>query len=245
MKRNLGIVGIYVLGYLLISVAIVVYIVINGLDVNDLEALNQVATNFTAVFYIVTTIIFIVVFRKYFKEQGQRFFASFKKNFLYIIGGIFLIYGVMMAVSTILVLLGVETEADNQQAIIDMITYSSSFQLILIALFVVIGAPIVEELVFRKGLYGIIGILTTKLLLKGDESSNTRKTLLIANIAGIAISSLAFGMMHALDIYLLVYASLGVVLGTMYYLSNKNIYVSIFVHMIYNSISLAVTIFLI
>jgi membrane protease YdiL (CAAX protease family) len=243
MKRNLGIVGIYITGFFLVNVILAVYIIASGMDLNDTEALNSLATNYTAVFYIATSILFLIVFRRYIKEQGTNFFKDFKRNFLYIVAGLFIIYGAMFLMGLIMMLLGVETEADNQQAIIDMIIYSTDIQMILIILFVVVGAPLVEEMVFRKGIYGLIGILTTKLLLSGDVPKNKRKVLVIANIAGLFISSLTFGLMHATDIYLLVYASLGLVLGFIYFISKKNILVSIFVHMIYNSISLALTIF--
>ena len=83
----------------------------------------------------------------------------------------------------------------------------------------VIFAPVAEELVFRKCFFDLI---------------NNKWIALI-------VSSLLFGLIHVIGggdyIYLISYASSGLVLGGIYIFSKKDIYSSILVHMINNGFS--------
>jgi membrane protease YdiL (CAAX protease family) len=106
-------------------------------------------------------------------------------------------------------------------------------------IFITVLAPIVEEIVFRKGVYGIVGKISQNFL--NNRDMDPKKSHLIANIIAIAISSLIFGAIHAVDVYILIYAGLGVALGTVYYMSNKNVFAAICVHILYNSISIILT----
>lgn len=237
MKRNIAIVVTYAVGFVLFNILVGVYIAFNQDLVLDETALNQTFTVLTASFYLVMTFTLIIVFRKYLWEQIKHFSVHYKRIFFSIFGGIVGIYTVMFFLAIILQIIGVTEEADNQQGILDMISSATPLNMVLILAFVCVLAPITEEIVFRKGMYGVVGILTARFF----HQREAKHTTTYANIAGILVSSLIFGAIHATDIYLLLYSGLGAVLGLIYYFSNKNIYAPIVVHMIYNTISIVIT----
>lgn len=91
---------------------------------------------------------------------------------------------------------------------------------------IIIGAPVVEELIFRKSIFSL-----TK-----------------NKWVGLAISSLGFGLLHTLGdlgtsfaafIYNLIpYTAMGVAFGLVYIRSKENVFVTMLGHGIYNSLSL-------
>ena len=82
--------------------------------------------------------------------------------------------------------------------------------------------PIVEELTFRKALYGFF----------------YRR---LGPVVAIIASSLVFGLLHVASygdfIQAIVYVPMGAVLGIFYYLSKRNVHVTIGIHFINNFIS--------
>lgn len=243
MKQNISIVATYGIGFVLLNMGVLLYAVIRPEIIVDEELFTQVSIFANIAFYFVTATVLIILFRKYFFEQVRDFLNRLPRIGLIIILGLVGIYTISTMLAVILSLIGVVDEAANQQSILDMIDASGPLQLIMIISFITILAPVVEELVFRKGVYGIIGLLTMNSIMKHNLEQDQKKPLLISNIVAIAISSLAFGAIHAFDWYLLLYGGLGAVLGTVYYLSNKNIFASIGVHILYNSISIIITLF--
>ena len=162
-----------------------------------------------------------------------------KKTFLFGLLGLAAIIVSSIICSSLLTSLGVNNEAGNEQAITDM--FSSSFTNgLLLSLVTVIMAPIIEELVFRKALFTILG-------------NRTRLALVI--------SSLIFGSMHIINpcieeiatgnfytfsiefIYLIIYSVMGLVLGLTYIKTERNVIGSIFTHMLNNFCSLIITLF--
>lgn len=108
----------------------------------------------------------------------------------------------------------------NQESINAMLTSSLAPLMIFVA---VVGAPIVEELVFRKAFFSLIKNQWTALV----------------------VSSLVFSLMHILGettfagflINLIVYGTSGAALGFVYIYYKRNIYAPIFVHALSNLIS--------
>lgn len=115
----------------------------------------------------------------------------------------------------------------NQAAIIEML---SSSGLVFTLLSAIIIGPIVEELVFRKAIFGLI------------------KHKYVA----LVISSFIFGFIHVssessvlISLYQVIpYVSLGFVFGYLYLKHEKNIMIPIIVHMLSNFISIILTLFL-
>ena len=68
-------------------------------------------------------------------------------------------------------ILGFTDQSNNQAGIDSMLESANTFQVVLLISFIVIMAPIVEELVFRKGIYGIAGKLTKTFLSRKDKGN--------------------------------------------------------------------------
>jgi len=239
MKQNVFIVSTYVLGFILLNIGVAGYIILNP-DILDNEALfTQISITANTLFYFATALIITILFRKYILEQLKDFTGRIKQMLAIVTTGLVGIYLISFVLGIILTLLGVTEEAANQQSIIDMLEASTPLQFALMIIFITVLAPIVEEIVFRKGVYGIVGKISQNFL--NNRDMDPKKSHLIANIIAIAISSLIFGAIHAVDVYILIYAGLGVALGTDYYMSNKNVFAAICVHILYNSISIILT----
>jgi membrane protease YdiL (CAAX protease family) len=125
----------------------------------------------------------------------------------------------MLVSSYIISSIGLKENA-NQEANIELLR---SFPLIE-ALSAIVFAPIVEELVFRKGF---------------KKALNNKHLFAIA-------TGLLFGLVHVTSsiqtasdlimlIYLIPYSSLGIAFGYLYY-ETDNIYSSLFVHSLHNAI---------
>ena len=243
MKQNVKIVSTYLIGFIGLNLIMILLIAgIPGL-LDDQELFTQYSIYANVSFYFITAAVLIIMFRTYLKEQIKDYISRIKFMGLVVAGGVVSIYIAAMIAGIVLTLLGVEQEAANQQGILDMIEASSTIQLILIITFITVLAPIVEELVFRKGVYGLVGKFTMNLLAKPDNEENKKQAHLIANIVAIVVSSFVFGAIHATDAYILLYAGLGMVLGTVYFISNKNIIAPMVVHVLYNTVSIVLTLF--
>ena len=112
--------------------------------------------------------------------------------------------------------LNVTENSQNQEVLNNLVT-ASLFDRVSLVIFTVIFAPFVEELVFRRAIFGFFEKVNIPL--------------------AILISGLSFGFIHVLSgdyIQLIIYGSLGVALAYTYYRSNKNIMAVIAIHMVYN-----------
>ena len=242
MKRNVLIVSAYAGLFLLFNVVMTVVLLMNQELIDDTIRFNQTMALGTASFYFVTAILLPIIFRKYIIEQFKDLKTRFGKIALVSFIGFISLYAVVFILGTLLQVLGVTDGAANQEALLNMMEHSTTFQFIMMIISISILAPIVEEIVFRKGVYGIVGILYVKIF-KNDRSDDNKGLLIGANVTAIIVSSLAFGLIHAMDVYLIVYAGLGAVLACIYYFSGKNVFASIAVHSIYNIISLVISLY--
>lgn len=241
MKQNIIILSIYGAGFLLLNAVIVLLVVLNPDLITNEEAFTQLGITSNSLFYFTIFLTLILVFRKYLGEQLKDFFVRWKKTVPVVVIGILLIYLFIMVIGILFTLLGVDSTAQNQDQINAMLESASPFQLFMLLAFITVLAPVVEEIVFRKGVYGIVGTISMKLIKHKDAFIDTKKAHTIASVIAIIISSLLFGAIHSLDVFILLYATLGSALAIVYFMSNKNIYTSILVHMIYNTISIVIT----
>ncbi|WP_261806667.1 CPBP family intramembrane glutamic endopeptidase [Lapidilactobacillus luobeiensis] len=139
---------------------------------------------------------------------------------LYGVFGLILFFGVNF-VGTLLISLffGVPQSSTNTQEIITNIHKAPLF-----AVYAALIAPVLEEIVFRKTLYGL-----------GRRLMNP--------VGAALISSLLFGLAHNDNRFLIVYAGIGVVQCWLYH-KTKSIKVTMAAHIIYNSFALAVALLL-
>ena len=171
--------------------------------------------------YSILIALFIPLMKNEFKlsiEPLKR--KSAKTTILEILIGCFIVYGAMLVGSRITMLLGGETNSENQNNIEELLRSSSSF--LLIPVLGVIG-PVVEELVFRGALQGSLAKLK------------------MPKVLSVIIAATLFGFIHVMEagdyIQLPAYLFGGLAFGFIYFKS-ENIYVSISVHIIYNSVSI-------
>ena len=204
------------------GIAIVFIFLSNILALPFLSLINKNILNretAIALLYLLYIILLVLIYHKELIKE----FNDFKKNhktFIkkalnYWLKGLF----IMLVSSYIISSIGLKENA-NQEANIELLR---SFPLIE-ALSAIVFAPIVEELVFRKGF---------------KKALNNKHLFAIA-------TGLLFGLVHVTSsiqtandlimlIYLIPYSSLGIAFGYLYY-ETDNIYSSLFVHSLHNAI---------
>lgn len=112
-------------------------------------------------------------------------------------------------------------EAINQEIIISAVRSSGSILMILSAVFI---GPVVEELIFRKALFGLI---------KKDSLALIASTVIFGLIHVIGESSIQTALVNGLS-----YFVMGFVFGLIYLKNKRNIVVPILVHIVSNAISI-------
>ncbi len=185
----------------------------------DEASIFYVSINFLQVF--ITGIIFVYIGLNGFKKDYQDFKKSIGNHVGQIIVGVIMVYAAMLISQLILSFFGATGTSQNEMTIQSMFSSDPS-ALLLLFLTLVIFTPIVEEMVFRRAIYGLA------------ESK-------WGSTAAIIISGSIFGLMHVIAfsdfIQSIPYIGMGLVFGYVYYRSNKNIYVTMGVHLINNLIA--------
>lgn len=160
--------------------------------------------------FIIGLIVILFIFRKQLKEERLNNPMSLGKILLWMIIGFFLAYGGQMIAATIeIFVLGIEPGSENTELIVELSEMNVWF-LLLPAL---IG-PILEELVFRKALFG------------------TLSKWINLHFAAI-ISALIFALAHFDFEHTLIYFVMGLVF-TFLYVKTKRIIIPILAHMLMN-----------
>ena len=185
---------------------------------------NENIINFSV--YLIAFIVIILMLYKDLKTDSKLFYKDINKS-LYRIPVFFIAMFVVLNVVVDNIL--TEMQSLLKYEILSSVNQSSIELLlndklgILMVISAIIFAPFVEELVFRKAFV------------------NTIKSKPLA----LYTSSLVFGLIHCLGetspeamvINLISYMSAGLILGGIYLFSKKNIYISIYVHLIWNAMS--------
>lgn len=112
-------------------------------------------------------------------------------------------------------------EAVNQQAIIGAVQSNLGFLMIISAVFI---GPVIEELIFRKALFGLI---------KKDTVALIVSTLIFGLIHVVGEASIAEAIVNGVS-----YFVMGFVFGYIYLKNDRNIWVPTIVHIINNGISI-------
>lgn len=168
--------------------------------------------------YLTLTIIFIFTLRSFLKKELNLVKENIHEYIKITILGVSGLFAVVYASALVMSLLDVSSVSDNQEAL-NRLLDSGWFDKTSLVLFSVFLAPFVEEIVFRKAVFGFFEKISVPL--------------------AILASGLLFGFIHVLSgdyVQLIAYGSLGLVLAYTYYKSNKNIIAVITIHMIYNLI---------
>lgn len=190
----------------------------------DERAHHPLSADFANMFSFLTTFVtalaLFYVNRANFKFDFKVFKKEPKKYFTYILTGFLMLYAASFVANIIMTLIGVTETSQNEMAI-QRLFNPSIISLVSLFLLLVVFTPIVEEVVFRKALYG----LSYNAL--GDKGA-------------IIVSGLVFAFLHVASfgdfIQIIPYAFMGLTFSYVYYYSGRNIYVVIAIHMINNLI---------
>jgi len=208
LKRNYWlIVATYVIMHLSGIVARPIMMDILGFSPNETIAYWNIISFFAGL------IVILLLLRGDIKRGSQRNASPISITVLWSVVGIFLAFIVNIIAGLIETqVLGIEPGSDNTMFIMEIIRSFPIFMII-----PAIIAPILEEIVFRKVIFGTL---------------HKRVNFFIAAL----LSSLVFGIIHGEPQHLLVYASMGFVFAFLYKMTNR-IIVPIFAHAGMNSIT--------
>lgn len=191
------------------------------------ENLAMTLTNLLC--YAIMVFTFLFVLDNYFKDH----FYHFKKKFFYYIGiaiaGWFFYLFLNVIINMIMEMTQfVQRDTQNQEAIVETLKYP-----LLSIPMIVIGAPIVEEVIFRGVIFNF--------------AKNLKLPHKLNIVLAFILSSSLFGLIHVLTAYIISgdytelilgipYIAAGFALTLVYYLTN-NIFVPIVMHGIQNGVS--------
>lgn len=175
--------------------------------------------------YMPLLVLIIFFLREEFVEDFVKFKKNKKKNFLLILIGVGAMYASALVISMVYQMLNITGDSNNEQ-IIDLLLNSPGMILMVIA--VVILAPITEEVIFRKLMIGTC-----------EEMFRFPPWL------AIGVSALVFSFIHVTDLeslkFIFQYLALALPICIVYHFSDRNIYVTISMHIINNLISVLTT----
>lgn len=185
--------------------------------------INRISTFINIIFYLLLFSVFVPLSMKKIKDDWTITGKNTSRYAKSIIIGIIIMYGFAFISSIISTAMSSQTST-NQAGLDSMLTSSKLYYWLLFPIVGIIG-PICEELVFRHAIFKIF---------KKDTIS-------------IIVSPVLFCLIHmshqeggALAFFAVAinYFSAGLALSLCYKLSNKNIYVPVFLHILNNIISL-------
>lgn len=172
---------------------------------------NWIGT-WTIISFPLAIIIVLLLLRPDMKKPLDRDAANVSKIILWSIIGVFLaMFAQIVAAQIEILVFGIEPGSENTQDLMKVARMTPLFILV-----PAIFAPILEELIFRKIIFGSI---------------YQRTNFFVAAI----ISSLVFALVHADFTHTLVYTAMGLVFAFLY-VKTKRIIVPIFAHMAMNTL---------
>jgi len=155
--------------------------------------------------------------RHLFIEDWQKTKKRILYTILFIVAGAIAVWLLTTIVNIFYGLICIEGTSENQESLESAVL--SKYGLIML-IPIVFFAPIIEELIFRKFIFGII-----------------EEKLKWSPWSAILISTVIFSVMHLLSgdfQYILLYLPQAFVMGMMYHFSKNNIFVPITIHFINN-----------
>ncbi|NLD26178.1 MAG: CPBP family intramembrane metalloprotease [Acholeplasmataceae bacterium] len=164
---------------------------------------------------LILAVLIVAFFWKAIAEDFKLFIKDWKSNLLTVLFSLVIIVLSSLAMQELYNLFGISGSSENQEMIESALESNTS---ILMLLTVLLLAPFIEEILFRKLLFGVV-----------EEKIHLKP------IFAIIISALFFSALHALDIFYFQYLPLALVLCVSYYLSKNNIFVPMLIHLINNS----------
>ncbi|WP_019244432.1 MULTISPECIES: CPBP family intramembrane glutamic endopeptidase [Bacillus] len=178
------------------------------------NTINIYATAYWSIFsFIVALIITLILMRKDFGSASwirNEPPAPVGMSILWAIAGIFLAFFAQTIAANIERLIGIEVGSENTQTLVNVISSVPSF-----AIITSIVGPILEELIFRKIIFG---------------SLYKKMNFILAAL----ISSIIFGLAHLEFEHIILYTAMGFTFAFLY-VKTKRIIVPIFAHVMMNT----------
>lgn len=210
-QKNYLLVLLTYIGMLLSTVLIPLALV----QLYDYDLFNTtIYTNIVA--FIIGAIIILFLLKDSLRTEREENPLPFRVMLVWIISGVFLSYGGQMIANVIeMTVLGIKPGSENTELIVKL----TQMNMLFLLLPAIVG-PIIEELVFRKVIFG---------------SLRRRMNIHVA----ATISALIFAFFHLDFDHILIYFVMGLVF-TFLYVKTKRIIVPIVVHMIMNTLAVLV-----
>lgn len=210
------VVGSFILASLVIS--FIAKLISNDIPIEDKNKVIMYSN------IIVSTLIsfglsffFYIILRDVLKKDIIKIKKNLKLFILLVLFSFLFVYLGEYLCSLFYSLFDMELTSNNQDSIVQMLQTPLKPVMIF---HICITGPIVEEVIFRKCIFGFFK----------------------KNILPLIISSLVFGLLHVIATYdfihILPYVITGLIFGGIYVLSKRNIYACILAHMIANTVSL-------
>lgn len=253
-KRSLLLIGLYILSFYVIgqalTIPVAIIFMVLGIETTH-EALMLAISNF--LIYMTLAAMLIPFSIKIFKHDLLKFKDNLRKNLIIILVGCVVVilstYAINIITNIVLIIgnyLGIigskyvdpNATSENQQLIISMMTSSISSALLTI-IPTVIMAPILEEIIFRKALFGVTNKfpLLRVFIVSAIFASIHVTSGILTNSLNVLIGADTFDAVLVEMIYFFTYFTGALVLSFAYHFSNYNIFVSIAIHFFNNLIS--------
>ncbi|MGE8207114.1 CPBP family intramembrane glutamic endopeptidase [Heyndrickxia sp. NPDC080065] len=194
------------------------YPIVYGIGVKGFHASESYMKMMTPIYWIVFSFISALIIvllilikseRKYRLEREAP--LSLGRSLVWAIGGIFLAFFAQAIASMIEQLLGIKVGSENTQRIVNLI---ESFPIVVVVSSII--GPILEEIVFRKVIFG---------------SLHKR----LSFFPSALISSVIFGLAHMEFVHLILYSAMGFTFAFLYKKTNR-IMVPIIAHVMMNTL---------
>ncbi|MCK5387836.1 MAG: CPBP family intramembrane metalloprotease [Candidatus Izimaplasma sp.] len=231
-KMNYIILGIYVALMIFITIFQVIVILAYPAILENDALLVTFSSITNLLLYLPLFLLFVIIFRKYLSSAFIDLKANKPRYLIIIVVGFITMLIASVASTYILEFLGVTETSENQEAL-NLLLEGTLFDKIALFSFAVLLVPLIEEMVFRKA---VLDIFHFEPRVNDGSKLYKVKSVLLATIA-ILISSFTFGLIHVMSgdfIHIIYYGGLGIILGVIYLVANKNILVPIAVHFLLN-----------
>lgn len=197
----------------IIGIPLVLLVGIKGFHIPSNQMEKLASPYWIVISFILALIIVLLILKRaeYNRRDDRTVPLPLGKSIGWAIGGIFLAFFAQYVAAIIESLLGVKEVSENTQRIMDLI---KTFPLVVMVSSIV--GPILEEIVFRKIIFGTL---------------NKRFSFFFSAV----ISSIIFGLAHLEPVHLILYSAMGFTFAFLYY-KTKRIMVSIIAHVMMNTI---------
>lgn len=214
MKKEYGFILIaYIIMQLSTYIGVpLVFFIGTSLGTDSVEMQSLAIPYWLVISFAITLIIVLYLLRKEFKNEGEiRNVAPIPNSIYWAIFGIFLALFAQTVAANIELALGIETGSENTEQIINLI---ETFPIVILISSVI--GPILEEIVFRKIIFG---------------SLHKRLGFFLSAL----ISSVIFALAHFEPEHVILYSAMGFTFAFLY-VKTKRILVPIFAHVAMNTL---------